>query len=51
MPKGQKHRFTLSEDKKAKQIAKSYKKKGFTAKRAKSIGYATIQKIKKLRNR
>jgi hypothetical protein len=46
MPKGKKHRFTLEEDELAKQITKEYKAKGYSAKRAKGIGYATVNKRK-----
>ena len=46
MPKGGKHRFTLKQDRLAKDIAKEYEKKGYSKKRAKQIGYSTINKIK-----
>lgn len=39
-------RFTKEQDKLAKKIAKYYRKKGYSAKRAKQIGYATVNKIK-----
>lgn len=44
---GRGHRFTVKEDKQAKAIAKSLKSEGYSEKEAKSIGYATVQKLKK----
>jgi hypothetical protein len=46
MPNDGKHRFTQKEDAKAKKIAKEYEKKGYSKKRAKAIGYATVNKIR-----
>ena len=46
LPKSGKHRFTLKEDKKAKEIAKGYEKKGVPKKEAESIGYATVRKLR-----
>ena len=43
---GKKSRFTAKEDRQAKHIADSEKKRGMSAKQAKSIGYATINKHK-----
>ena len=39
---GKKSRFTAKEDRQAKHIADSEKKRGMSAKQAKSMGYATI---------
>ncbi len=44
MPKGKKHRFSLKQDKLAESIAKEYRKKGYSKKRARSIGFATVVK-------
>jgi hypothetical protein len=44
-------RFTLKEDRQAKHIADSEKKRGVSAKRAKSIGYATVNKAKTRRGK
>jgi hypothetical protein len=46
MPKGKKHRFSLKEDRQAEHIAASERKAGMSAKEAKSIGYATVNKRK-----
>ena len=46
MPEGKKRRFTAKEDRQAKHIADSERKRGVSAKRAKSIGYATVNKQK-----
>jgi hypothetical protein len=43
---GKKHKFTAKQDRQAAHIAASEKKSGMSAKEAKSIGYATVQKIK-----
>jgi hypothetical protein len=43
---GRGSRFTAKEDRQAQHIAASEKKRGVSAKRAKSIGYATVQKTK-----
>lgn len=43
MPKSKGHRFTEKQDRQAKHIATSYRKKGKSAKKAKEIGYATVQ--------
>ena len=45
MPNDGKHRFTPTEDLLAKRIGKQYKKEGVPKKKAKAIGYATVQKI------
>jgi hypothetical protein len=44
-------RFTAKEDRQAGHIAASERKKGVSAKRAKSIGYATVQKAKTRRGK
>lgn len=41
-----KSRFTAKQDRQAKHIADSERKRGVSAKRAKSIGYATVNKQK-----
>ena len=41
-----KHRFTAKQDRQAAHIAASEKKKGMSAKKAKAIGYATVNKQK-----
>lgn len=40
-------RFTMKEDRQAEHIADSEKKAGMSAKEAKAVGYATVQKKKK----
>lgn len=40
------YRFTLAQDKEAKEIAKGYERKGYSKERALSVGYATVQKQK-----
>ena len=47
MPKGKKRRFSAKEDRQASHIADSEKKRGMSAKEAKSVGYATVNKHKK----
>lgn len=47
MPKGKGHRFTLKQDRQAGHIADSERKAGKSAREAKSIGYATVNKRKK----
>jgi hypothetical protein len=44
--KGKKKRFTAKQDRMASHVAKSMKKSGKSAKDAKSIGYATVNKNK-----
>lgn len=44
---GSGHRFTTKQDRQAKHVAASEEKKGVPAKKAKSIGYATVTKNKK----
>ena len=51
MPKGKKHKFSLKQDRQAKHIAAGYKKKGVSVKKAKSIGYATVNKNKKKKSK
>jgi hypothetical protein len=46
-----KKRFTPKQDRQAKHIADSEKKRGMSAKRAKSIGYATVNKRKAAKKR
>lgn len=43
---GSGHRFTTKQDRQAKHIAASEEKKGMPAKKAKSVGYATVNKNK-----
>ncbi len=43
---GKDHRFTPKEDRQAKEIAKSEEKRGVSPEKAKSIGYATVNKGK-----
>lgn len=40
------HRFTEKEDRQAEHIASGYESKGYSAKEARSIGYATMNKRK-----
>lgn len=40
------HRFSAKEDRQAKHVAESERAKGKSAKEAKSIGYATVNKQK-----
>ncbi len=51
MPRGKKHRFTEKQDRQAAHIATSEKKKGMSAEKAKSIGYATVNKLKSQRKK
>lgn len=44
---GRGHRFTAKQDRQAKHIAASERKRGRSAKRSKRIGYATVNKGKK----
>lgn len=44
--KGKKPRFSAKEDRQASHIAASERKRGVSAKAAKSIGYATVNKQK-----
>ena len=46
---GSSHRFTLKEDRLAKQIAQEYINKGYSPERANSIGYATVTAIRERR--
>ena len=43
---GQGKKFSVKQDRQAKHIATSEKKKGMSAKKAKSIGFATVNKMK-----
>jgi hypothetical protein len=43
---GKGHRFSEKQDRQAMHIAASERKKGMSAKTAKSIGYATVNKMK-----
>lgn len=43
---GKGHKFTPKQDRMAKHIATSERKKGMSAKRAKAVGYATVNKRK-----
>jgi hypothetical protein len=47
VPKGKKHRFSAKEDRQAEHVAASERKGGMSAKEAKSVGYATVNKLKK----
>jgi hypothetical protein len=47
MPRGTSNRFTEKEDRQAKHVAASERKKGKSSKVAKRIGYATVNKNKK----
>jgi hypothetical protein len=44
--KGKKRRFSAKQDRQAAHVADSMKKRGMSAKRAKSVGYATVNKLK-----
>jgi hypothetical protein len=46
MPKGKGHRFSAKEDRQAGHVAASERAKGMSAKEAKSVGYATVNKAK-----
>jgi hypothetical protein len=46
MPRGRSSRFTEKEDRQAKHVAASERKRGKSAKTAKRIGYATVNKNK-----
>lgn len=46
---GRGNRFTAKQDRQAKHIAASERKRGVSAKRAKAIGYATVNKNRKRR--
>jgi hypothetical protein len=46
MPRGRSNRFTEKEDRQAKHVAASERKRGKSAKVAKRIGYATVNKSK-----
>jgi len=46
MPEGKSRRFTAKQDRQAKHVAASERKKGKSAKVAKRIGYATVNKNK-----
>ena len=48
---GKKRKFSAKQDRQAKHIADSEKKKGMSAKEAKAIGYATVNKNKKKRSK
>jgi hypothetical protein len=41
-----KSRFTMKENRQAQHVAASMRKKGMSPKRAKSVGYATVNKQK-----
>lgn len=47
MPRAKVRRFTEKEDRQAKHIASSERKRGKTSRVAKRIGYATVNKNKK----
>jgi hypothetical protein len=47
MPRGRSSRFSEKEDRQAKHIAESERKRGKSAKTAKRIGYAMVNKQKK----
>jgi len=49
--KGKKPRFTAKDDRQASHVAKAMKKRGLTAKEAKSVGYATVNKQKSARKK
>jgi hypothetical protein len=49
--KKRKPRFTAKEDRQASHVAASMKKSGKSAKEAKSIGYATVNKLKSKRKK
>jgi hypothetical protein len=51
MPKSKKRRFTKKQDRMAGHVADSLRKKGFSAKKARSIGFATVNKLKAKRKR
>lgn len=51
MPRGKRRRFTAKEDRQAGHIAASERKRGMSAKRAKSVGYATVNKQKSRRKK
>lgn len=46
MPRGRSNRFTEKEDRQAKHVAASERRRGKPAKVAKRIGYATVNKNK-----
>ena len=48
---GKGHRFSEKEDRQAGHVAASMKKKGMSPKKAKSVGYATVNKMKGKRGR
>jgi hypothetical protein len=49
--KGGKKRFTPKQDRQAKHVADSMRKEGMSAKKAMSVGYATVNKQKSKRKR
>ncbi|HVX03314.1 MAG TPA: hypothetical protein VHA09_09185 [Nitrososphaera sp.] len=51
MPTAKGHRFTEKEDRQAKHIAESEREQGKSAKDAKRIGYATVNKQKNEENK
>jgi hypothetical protein len=44
---GKKRRFSAKQDRQAKHVAASMRKRGMSSKKARSIGYATVNKNKK----
>jgi plasmid stabilization system protein ParE len=44
MPRGEKSKYSSKQKRKAEHIAKGYKKRGASARRAKAIGWATVNK-------
>ena len=51
MKSARKPRFTAKEDRKAQHVAASERARGVSAKTAKSIGYATVNKQKSARRK
>ncbi len=48
---GKGHRFTEKEDRQAKHIMQSEEKKGMSPKRAKAVGFATVNKQKGMKKK
>lgn len=44
---GKGHRFTKKQDRQAAHVAASERARGMSAKEAKSVGYATVNKLKR----
>jgi len=51
MPKGKKHRFTEKQDRQAEHVAASGRSRGMSAIESKSMGYATVNKMKKKKHK